>query len=92
MKSVAAVAHLSVLYCFQLVSYDYGMKGENPVDKVYFYRKSDLDTPTQISQHEVGCVKVIITTGSMSYNLAIRYILIVSGVGKFLYSNLMNKV
>lgn len=58
------------------------MGEENPVDKVYFYRKSDHNRPTKISSHEVGLIKVIITC--MSYNLTIKYILIFNIVGNFI--------
>lgn len=54
LKIFTVIVHSSVFSCLQLVSFDYGMKGENPVDKVYFYRKSAPNTPIKISQDEVG--------------------------------------
>jgi HD superfamily phosphohydrolase len=39
---------------FKEVSFDYGMKGENPVDKMYFYKKSTPDVAEHINKHDVS--------------------------------------
>lgn len=36
------------------MTYDYGMKDENPVDKVYFYDKSKPDIPKRIPKDQVN--------------------------------------
>ncbi|XP_066442033.1 deoxynucleoside triphosphate triphosphohydrolase SAMHD1-like [Eleutherodactylus coqui] len=39
-----------------IVRMDYGKRGENPVDALRFYRKSDPDTAEQISKDEVSVI------------------------------------
>ena len=41
---------------FQPVSFDYGMKTENPIDHVRFYRKSDPDTAIKIGKDEASMI------------------------------------
>uniref|UniRef100_A0A667Z8P5 HD/PDEase domain-containing protein n=1 Tax=Myripristis murdjan TaxID=586833 RepID=A0A667Z8P5_9TELE len=37
-----------------VVTLDYGMKGENPIDNVYFYSKKNPDKPKRISKEQVS--------------------------------------
>uniref|UniRef100_A0A667ZLE3 HD domain-containing protein n=1 Tax=Myripristis murdjan TaxID=586833 RepID=A0A667ZLE3_9TELE len=46
------VTQLFLTLC--VVTLDYGMKGENPIDKVYFYSKKKPDKPYRISKEEVS--------------------------------------
>ena len=39
---------------FQLVSFDYGMEGENPIDRMRFYMKSDPTTGVRIRKDEAS--------------------------------------
>ena len=41
---------------FQLVSFDYGMKDENPIDYVRFYRKSDPEKAITIGKDETSMI------------------------------------
>ncbi|XP_029912428.1 deoxynucleoside triphosphate triphosphohydrolase SAMHD1-like [Myripristis murdjan] len=41
-------------FVLDVVTLDYGMKGENPIDKVYFYSKKKPDKPYRISKEEVS--------------------------------------
>lgn len=38
---------------WQVFSIDYGMKDKNPMDNVYFYRKTDLTKAIQIPKRQV---------------------------------------
>uniref|UniRef100_A0A667ZLF0 HD domain-containing protein n=1 Tax=Myripristis murdjan TaxID=586833 RepID=A0A667ZLF0_9TELE len=40
--------------CSCVVTLDYGMRGENPIDEVYFYSKRNPDEPYRISKEEVS--------------------------------------
>jgi len=37
----------------QVVTFDYGMKSNNPIDSVLFYKKEDQDTAIHISREKV---------------------------------------
>ena len=37
-----------------MVTFDYGMKDENPVDKVRFYTKDEPDTPCAVCKDHVS--------------------------------------
>lgn len=44
------------LLCFtcKVVSMDYGMKEQNPIDKVHFYCKADPSKAVKITKEQVG--------------------------------------
>uniref|UniRef100_A0A667Z8U7 HD/PDEase domain-containing protein n=1 Tax=Myripristis murdjan TaxID=586833 RepID=A0A667Z8U7_9TELE len=42
------------VHMLSVVTLDYGMRGENPIDEVYFYSKRNPDEPYRISKEEVS--------------------------------------
>lgn len=45
--------HLPIIFYWQIVDLDYGDKDRNPIDKVYFFMKSQPDTPFRITKDQV---------------------------------------